>query len=178
MALIRCSECGHKVSDSATVCPQCGKPIDLAECKIGEINNKAKKKGIVNKIAIVLVVGIIVFGFIVPRVFFHGLLNWSNHFTVDFKEGFAQKEWSITDLNGRWLDGVTIHFVHHSKTYGNIKFVVHLDHFYGNATVFERNIRQLFDEAVKQDGASENEELNGRYTAIEYITWEKVVKNK
>ena len=27
MALISCKDCGHKVSDRAPTCPQCGRPI-------------------------------------------------------------------------------------------------------------------------------------------------------
>ena len=29
MALIKCSECGHEVSDKASVCPNCGNPIQI-----------------------------------------------------------------------------------------------------------------------------------------------------
>lgn len=35
MALIDCSECGHKVSEKATTCPQCGNPV-LAAAKGSE----------------------------------------------------------------------------------------------------------------------------------------------
>ena len=28
MALIKCTECGHDVSDKASVCPNCGCPIE------------------------------------------------------------------------------------------------------------------------------------------------------
>lgn len=31
MALIKCNECGHKVSDRADFCPQCGCPIEKKE---------------------------------------------------------------------------------------------------------------------------------------------------
>ena len=33
MALIRCKECGHEVSDKATVCPKCGNKITIVEKK-------------------------------------------------------------------------------------------------------------------------------------------------
>ena len=29
MALIRCYECGHSVSDKARVCPNCGRSVDV-----------------------------------------------------------------------------------------------------------------------------------------------------
>ena len=28
MALIKCSECGHMISDRASTCPQCGAPVE------------------------------------------------------------------------------------------------------------------------------------------------------
>ncbi|MGM9746988.1 MAG: zinc ribbon domain-containing protein [Paludibacteraceae bacterium] len=31
MALIKCKECGHEVSDLANVCPNCGAPIKLLQ---------------------------------------------------------------------------------------------------------------------------------------------------
>lgn len=48
MALINCSECGKKISDKATVCPNCGCPVSHNETKeTGQIvtSEKVKKKG-------------------------------------------------------------------------------------------------------------------------------------
>ena len=45
MALIRCKECGHEVSDKATVCPKCGNKITIVE----------KKKNSTTKILIAVV---------------------------------------------------------------------------------------------------------------------------
>ena len=47
MALIKCTECGHEVSDKASACPKCGCPID----NVGKIQEEIidpepkKKKG-------------------------------------------------------------------------------------------------------------------------------------
>ena len=30
MALIDCRECGHRISDKATTCPNCGAPVELS----------------------------------------------------------------------------------------------------------------------------------------------------
>lgn len=38
MALIKCSECGHDVSDKATTCPNCGAPVVLETIKNTKIN--------------------------------------------------------------------------------------------------------------------------------------------
>lgn len=60
MALIRCNECGGKVSDSAKVCPHCGKEIDLDECIMDNAIKRSewnKKRRIV--ILILAIIGII-----------------------------------------------------------------------------------------------------------------------
>lgn len=33
MALVKCEECGHEISDKATACPHCGCPISAAKAK-------------------------------------------------------------------------------------------------------------------------------------------------
>ena len=33
MALIKCSECAHEISDKATLCPKCGNKIAIVEEK-------------------------------------------------------------------------------------------------------------------------------------------------
>ena len=53
MALIKCPNCGEKISDKATVCPKCGETID----------SKSQKKEIVNLgIVIAFAAGILVGG--------------------------------------------------------------------------------------------------------------------
>lgn len=45
MALIKCNECGHEVSDKASMCPNCGCPIDsLGAAQEEVINEEPKKK--------------------------------------------------------------------------------------------------------------------------------------
>lgn len=34
MAIIKCSECGKKISDKATKCPSCGAPVDKKQMKV------------------------------------------------------------------------------------------------------------------------------------------------
>ena len=51
MALVKCSECGAKVSDKAAACPQCGAPVDPASMQ--QINAAVKKYLTPDKISIV-----------------------------------------------------------------------------------------------------------------------------
>ena len=44
MALIKCNECGHEVSDKASACPKCGCPIDNVGIIQGEIIDAEPKK--------------------------------------------------------------------------------------------------------------------------------------
>ena len=45
MALIKCTECGHMVSDKASMCPNCGCPIEsLSEAQEGRMDEEPKKK--------------------------------------------------------------------------------------------------------------------------------------
>ncbi len=49
MGMIKCTECGKEMSDKASVCPNCGCPIEDIKAKLGEIEaeqeakNKAKE---------------------------------------------------------------------------------------------------------------------------------------
>ena len=40
MALIKCSECGAKISEKAIVCPKCGCPLDIIKQAIFNENKK------------------------------------------------------------------------------------------------------------------------------------------
>lgn len=44
MALIKCKECGHEVSDKASTCPKCGCPIDNQSNSLN-VNNKRNGSG-------------------------------------------------------------------------------------------------------------------------------------
>ncbi len=39
MALIKCKECGHEISDKAQICPNCGTPVGLAQPSNQKLNN-------------------------------------------------------------------------------------------------------------------------------------------
>ena len=47
MALIKCTECGHEVSDKASMCPNCGCPIESLGAAQEEViyEEPKKKKG-------------------------------------------------------------------------------------------------------------------------------------
>ena len=61
MALIKCSECGSTVSNRATVCPQCGCPINDSSTALQAVVNNSR-----NKILIILFVslGILLVGLV------------------------------------------------------------------------------------------------------------------
>ena len=44
MAMIKCTECGKEMSDKATVCPNCGCPIEEIKAKLGEIESEREEK--------------------------------------------------------------------------------------------------------------------------------------
>jgi RNA polymerase subunit RPABC4/transcription elongation factor Spt4 len=42
MALINCSECGKRVSEKASLCPNCGHPVNTTEHEIRVVTDPAK----------------------------------------------------------------------------------------------------------------------------------------
>ncbi len=44
MAMIKCTECGKEMSDKASVCPNCGCPIEDIRAKLGEIEAEREEK--------------------------------------------------------------------------------------------------------------------------------------
>lgn len=62
MALIKCTECGHEVSDKAQTCPNCGAPVGLAQPSNQQLNNTYSNidtEGSSSKKWLYLVVGIL-----------------------------------------------------------------------------------------------------------------------
>lgn len=62
MALIKCTECGHEVSDKAQTCPNCGAPVSLAQPSNQQLNNTYSNiytEGSSSKKWLYLVVGIL-----------------------------------------------------------------------------------------------------------------------
>lgn len=53
MALIKCTKCGHEISDKATACPKCGNRIAIVE---------EKKNGIMKIVVAIALVALIAFG--------------------------------------------------------------------------------------------------------------------
>ena len=43
MGMIKCTECGKEMSDKASVCPNCGCPIEDIKAKLGEIEAVQRK---------------------------------------------------------------------------------------------------------------------------------------
>jgi hypothetical protein len=52
MALVKCSECGAKVSDKAATCPQCGAPVEPGAVK--QVNTAVKKHSTVGMGCLIL----------------------------------------------------------------------------------------------------------------------------
>jgi len=64
MALIKCSECGRDVSDSAASCPNCGHPISFNNKTVVQLDSAPQKRKKYR-------VGILIFGlmFVVGSIF-------------------------------------------------------------------------------------------------------------
>ena len=56
MAMIKCPECRKKISSNATVCPNCGMPLDSAQANNNFKKPKSNKKLIVIAILLILMV--------------------------------------------------------------------------------------------------------------------------
>ncbi len=63
MALIKCKECGHEVSDKALKCPKCGGGINEPAIRKNKTNGKGYVIGVV--VAIVLLMGMAAFYFLI-----------------------------------------------------------------------------------------------------------------
>ncbi|WP_305152237.1 zinc ribbon domain-containing protein [uncultured Dubosiella sp.] len=66
MALIKCPECNHEISDKAKVCPNCGNPMKKASLpNLSKLNKKPSKKmivvGVATAIVLVAILGFSVF---------------------------------------------------------------------------------------------------------------------
>lgn len=63
MALIKCEECGHEISDKATFCPNCGCPRgnDVSELKQQESSLSQRRNGI-NKSYLIIIAVVIIMG--------------------------------------------------------------------------------------------------------------------
>ena len=71
MALIRCSECGHQISDQAIACPECGYPLNNSNSdtdkRLQELREQDKK--LLRKFGLLFLLGIIL---ILAFAFFSG----------------------------------------------------------------------------------------------------------
>lgn len=83
MAIIKCLECGNKISSRATVCPNCGYPVEMM---IKKQNNKKKKTIIVS----VFVLLILVIFYILHLQNKIEILDYSNKFLI--REDFDWKD--------------------------------------------------------------------------------------
>ena len=67
MALIKCKECGHEVSDKASTCPKCGCPIDNQSNSLN-VNNKRSgsgRKWTIAVLSIIVLIAAVVIAFYV-----------------------------------------------------------------------------------------------------------------
>ncbi len=71
MALIRCPECGHQISDQAIACPECGYPLNNSNSdtdkRLQELREQDKK--LLRKFGLLFLLGIIL---ILAFAFFSG----------------------------------------------------------------------------------------------------------
>ena len=65
MALLKCKECGHEVSDMAMVCPKCGCPTGNLSNGFNVINKKSGRKWITAVLAIIVLIAIVAISFYV-----------------------------------------------------------------------------------------------------------------
>ena len=80
MSLIECAECGNKVSENAISCPKCGNPLKTERVEVFTQKDKPIEVELTNKKwkkVILMSVGIIILGFIIPP-FLPGRLNSSH----------------------------------------------------------------------------------------------------
>ena len=98
MALIKCTECGHELSEKATCCPKCGCPIDTIITTNNDIKQELKKdkiKKISKILLIVLVVCLLIFSLV-------------KFFTREDSSGLYDKnEWgtSLENIQEKYPDG-------------------------------------------------------------------------
>ena len=66
MALIKCSECGHMISDRAKACPKCGAPINASNQETDAfnqgLNDKCETREQRNKLALVAIIALVLLG--------------------------------------------------------------------------------------------------------------------
>lgn len=65
MAIVKCKECGHDVSDKAAKCPNCGAPVEVPamienDSKQASKGNKKALVGIIIAVAVLVIVGVII----------------------------------------------------------------------------------------------------------------------
>lgn len=96
MALIKCSECGHDVSDKAAACPNCGCPVKVSSQGAMQKASQARERSLpkIPKEKMLFVGGIIVAG-IVLGLFFKTFM--SNKLNVYEKEVASCAEKLIND---------------------------------------------------------------------------------
>lgn len=75
MALIKCSECGHEVSDKASACPNCGCPIESLGAAQEEViyEEPKKKKGWIWALIVALLCLVLGGGYYAYTKFFIGV---------------------------------------------------------------------------------------------------------
>lgn len=69
MALIKCSECGHDISEKALICTNCGCPIEVTKQNIEETKEKKKKRIIIVGVTVLVIVILVLIGMALIRYY-------------------------------------------------------------------------------------------------------------
>lgn len=176
MALITCKECGRTVSDAVTSCPHCGAKVDSDESRILEASKKSRKREFYRKIVVIGIIVAIIFFLVVPKIFLHGLFNWKSHFDVSFNDKYNQKVWDIDSKDGKRYEDVTIHMTYSSKEYGLVKFEKTIDAIYSSTCVTEKEIMEMIDKKLEDQGGLSETSIEKWLFRVEYITWGNITK--
>ena len=104
MAMIKCSECGKKISDKATVCPNCGCPIGV----IKEANKKKSKFGTSTTVFLIVCILITVFVSAILKEDSNnsGSTQRQTAQVVKANNSVASKYINVTEKQGRKIDKI------------------------------------------------------------------------
>ena len=171
MALIICTECGKKVSDSASVCPNCGKPVDISDGVAEKKINDIKRKSNISRIVGISVVAFIVLLIVVPKIIPKGKLSWEKNLSVNIYENDAGRRfWNIRNIGNKRLEGIELHIKFESYFYPEEEIT------YGVSSLSPGEETDVSDSLIRYElkakkGIENDEELEKFVPKLQYITW-------